>query len=180
MNKQSRKVKNLFIRYIIILLAGLGLPIFYRVLKPLNIKALYFILSIFSEVSMLGELISIKGVLIELIPACLAGSAFYLLFILTLSVPEIRPFKQVKIIIFSFIVLFLLNLIRILILLLLLENPYFGVVHWILWHIISTLFVVGIWIASVKVYKIKSIPVYSDVNFLRKLIKPVKKSKRKH
>jgi len=179
MNQQSKKISGLFIRYIIIVLAGLGnLYIFYKILTPLTIRAVALVLSIFTDPFVLGNTIYTKYAAIELIPACIAGAAFYLLFILVMSTPDIRPLKRLGLLAATLADLFILNVIRILILITLIRTPSFETAHWIFWHVISTVFVVGIWIAYVYIFKIKSVPIYSDVKYLAGLIKPRKKSKR--
>jgi hypothetical protein len=47
----------------------------------------------------------------------------------------------------------------------------FDVIHKVVWHALSTFFVVGIWFAGAKIFTIKKIPVYSDVVFLNNLTK---------
>jgi exosortase/archaeosortase family protein len=180
MNKQSERLANLFARYIAVLILGAGnLYILYKILTPLTIKTTSRVLSIFSPVIVVDNLIRFKGVFIEIIPACIAGAAFFLLLFLILSTAEIKPGKRAIVIIISMISLFVLNIIRIIILVALMKTSYFGIVHWTFWHIISTLFVVGIWFTMVKIYKIKAIPVYSDFLYVQSLIKkPRKKSKR--
>ena len=118
------------------------------------------------------------GIMIEIIPSCVAGAAFFLLLFLILSTAEIKPKKRTLIIVLSMLILFILNILRIIILAGLAKTSYFEVAHWTSWHIISTLFVVVIWFAMVKIYKIKSIPVYSDLVFIQGLVKKRKKSKR--
>ena len=162
------------------LLLGIGnLYLFYKILTPLTIRTVSSILAIFYPVTVADNLIRFNGVIIEIIPSCVAGAAFFLLLFLILSSAEIKPGKRALMIILSMIALFILNIIRILILSGLTKMTYFQTAHWISWHIISTLFVVGTWFALVKIYKIKSLPVYSDLLYVRNLIKkPKKKSKR--
>ena len=181
MNRQSKRIMGLFARYIFILLLGTGnLYLFYKILTPLTIQTVSRILAIFSPVIVADNLIRFNGLMIEIVPACVAGAAFFLLLLLILSTAEIKPLKRTIIIIISMLALFILNILRIIILAGLAKTSYFEIVHWTSWHIISTLFVVGIWFAMVKIYKIKSIPIYSDIIYLQGLIKkPKKKSKRK-
>ena len=156
MDNRSKQLTHLFIRYVIILLAGLGnLFIFYKTLTPLTIRAVALILSIFTKVSISGNMILSQKVIIEIIPACVAGSAYYLLLILVLSVPKIKTLKRIKILAFTFITLFILNTARILLLAAISSTTYFQSAHIIFWYFISIIFVVGIWIAVVKIYKIK-------------------------
>jgi len=161
------------------LLLGAGnLYLFYKILTPLTTRTVSAILSIFSPATVADNLIRFNGMMIEIIPSCVAGAAFFLLLFLILSTAEIKPGKRALIIILSMIALFILNILRIVTLAGLAKTSYFEVAHWTSWHIISTLFVVGIWFAMIKIYKIKSIPVYSDLLYIQSLVKKRKKSKR--
>ena len=179
MNKQSKRILGLFARYISVLILGAGnLYLLYKILTPLTVRATSILLAIFSPTTVADNLIRFNGLMIDIVPACVAGAAFFLLLFLILSTAEIKPRKRTSVIILSLVTFFILNILRIVILAKLARTSYFGVVHWASWHIISTLFVVGIWFAIVKIYKIKSIPVYSDLMYLQSLFKPKKKSKR--
>lgn len=181
MKKQSKKILGLFSRYFIIILIGLGnLYIIYKLLTPLTIHVLNTILSIFTNPTLTDNIIHLNGTLIKIVPACVAGAAFYLLLLLILSTTDIKPEIRIKAILTAFAMFFTLNILRILILIPMINISYFETIHWIFWHFISTIFVVAIWFSVVKIYKIKSIPVYSDLKYLKSLIKPIKKSKRKN
>ena len=161
------------------LLIGAGnLYVIYKLLTPLTIHVLNAVLSIFTDTLLIGNIIHMTNIGIEIVPACVAGSAFYLLLLLLMSTADIKPQTRTKAIITAFAMLFALNLLRILILIPMATAAYFETVHWISWHLVSVVFVVGIWVAIVKIYKIKKIPIYSDIKYIRSLIKP-KKSKRK-
>lgn len=172
MKTQQKKLINLFIRYLIILAAGIpNLWLFYKILTPLTKNSVAFILNLFSQTTTIGNIIIFNSTLIELIPACIAGSAYYLLLILILATPNIKLKQSTKIILFSFTSLFILNIIRITSLALLNQSIYFSILHIIFWYVLSTLFVVGIWLADVKIFKIKNIPVYDDLRFVLGLVK---------
>lgn len=184
MDKDSKKVLEIFVRYTIIVLAGLGnLYIFYKILTPATVWTVAIILGIFSEVSVIGTTIIFSLNKIQIVPACVAGAAFYLLFLLSLSTADIKIKKRVYLVFSTLFFLFILNISRILILILFIETPYFETLHWIFWHLVSTIFVVGVWLTAVKVFKIESIPIYSDLRFFfektRKKDSPKKKSLRK-
>ncbi|MBU2576805.1 MAG: pacearchaeosortase [Nanoarchaeota archaeon] len=179
MNNQSKKIIGLFARYLSLLLLGANLYFFRdKILTPLTIKASSGILSIFSPTTVADNIIRFKGIMIEIIPACVAASAFFLLLFLILSATEIKPGKRALIIILSTLTLFIINILRIVLLAGLARTSFFQLAHLFFWHLISTIFVVGIWFSMVKIFKIKSIPVYSDIMYFRSLIKPRKKSKR--
>lgn len=180
MNEQSKKIYGLFARYLAILLIGAGnLYIVYKLLTPLTVHTLNTVLSIFTATALSNNIIYLSQTRIEIVPACVAGAAFYLLFLLLFSTANIKPETRAKAVITAFAIFFALNITRILILIPMINTSYFETIHWIFWHIISTIFVVAVWFSIIKIYKIKSIPIYSDLKYLRNLIKPVKKSKRK-
>lgn len=181
MNKQSKKISGLFARYFAIALVGAGnLYIVYKLLTPLTIHVLNTLLSIFTTTTLSDNIIYLSSAQVEIVPACVAGAAFYLLFFLVLSIADVKPETRIKAILTSFAMFFTLNITRILILIPMIDASYFETAHWIFWHVISTIFVVGVWFSVVRIYKIKSIPIYSDLKYVKSLIKPVKKSKRKN
>jgi len=172
------KLTSLVIRYLLIVLAGLGnLVFFYKIFYPLTFYLSSFALSMFGEVSNFYgmRLILFNETAIELINACIAGSAYYLLFILVLSLPNLKLLKRTSILLFSFALLLVLNVIRIVLMGIIAETAYFESVHMLLWYFVSVLFVVGIWFISVRLFSIKEIPVYSDIKYL---LEQTKKSKR--
>lgn len=181
MNTQSKKITNMFARYLTIILLGLGnLYVIYKVLTPITIQVLNKILSIFTSTTLEGNIIHLNqiGIAIEIVPACVAGAAFYLLLILIMSTANIKPKTRGKAIVTAFAIFFTLNMLRILMLVPMVTASYFETVHWISWHLISIVFVVGTWFSIVKIYKIKAIPVYSDLKYIKSLM-PKKKKKSK-
>jgi len=163
---------NIFLRYFILILIALpGLSIFYFIFTPLTVYPVYFLLGLFFDVTLLSKIyLLINNIPIELIPACIAGSAYYLLLVLNLSTPKIKLKKRICAILFSFAAFLILNILRIFILssLAVTGFSYFNATHIIFWYGFSTIIVVGIWFAEVKIYKIKKIPFYSDMKFLYK------------
>tara|TARA_Y100000296_G_C5164950_1_gene254009 strand:+ start:1434 stop:1970 length:537 start_codon:yes stop_codon:yes gene_type:complete len=170
MKKKLTEFLDIFLRYLILVLIALpGLWIFYFVFAPLTIYPIYLILGLFLDVALLGNIILINNEIpIEIIDACIAGSAYYLLLILNLSTPKIDLKKRVKIIFISFASLLFVNILRILILILIFMYgfAFFDITHQFFWYFVSTIFVIGIWFVEVKMFKIKEIPFYSDLRFL--------------
>ncbi len=180
MNKLSKQFLDLLIRYAILIIIALpGLWLFYFIFTPLTLYPVYFLLSLFFDTSLMGNIILIGEFPIELIGACIAGSAYYLLLILNLSVPKIKLQKRAKMILLSFASLLILNILRIFFLSLVFisEASWFDITHKLFWYLGSIVFVVGIWFAEVKFFKIKEIPFYSDIRNLFNLISK-KKSKK--
>lgn len=178
--KDLRYIKDLFARYAVIILAGLGnLYIFYKILTPLTVETLNILFKTFGENPLVvSNVIFLKTVTLELIPACIAGSAFYLLLILNFATPNLGLSKRLKILLESFIILFILNIIRILFLVSIWDQIYFETIHLIFWHFVSTIFVVGIWVHLLKKYNIREIAIYTDMLYLINSIKARKNSKR--
>ena len=164
---------NLILRYALLLLLGLGnLYIIYTIFTPLTIYPVFWILNIFYNPILSNTTITLSNKVIELIPACIAGSAYYFLLILNLSTP-MKIKQRTQSLIFLLTSFLILNILRISILSIFFINSlsFFDISHKIAWYSISTLFVVAIWFTSVKIFSIKQIPIYSDLKQLAKEIK---------
>jgi len=160
---------DIFIRYTILILFALpNLFLFYFVFIPLTLYPVYFLLSLFFEPSLMGNIILINKIPIEIIKACVSGSAYYLLFILHLSIPNIKIEKRIKMILLAFASLLILNILRIFSLSLMIINDsvWFKITHMFFWYILSVVLVLGIWFLEVRFFKIKQIPFYSDLKFI--------------
>ena len=170
----SKQVYGLSIRYLILLVLGVGISIFYSVFNFLTVYPVTWILMLFSGGTRLfeGNLIFFKGFYAEIISACVAGAAYYLLLILNLSTP-MKLKTRIKSILFLIFTFLVLNIIRIAIFTILLTTgfEYFDLVHMAVWYFGSTILVVLIWFVNVWLFKIKEIPVYSDVKEIWEEIK---------
>jgi len=168
------RVYLILIRYIVILGFVFSLPIIYKILTPLTVYPVGRLLDlVYQQVIISGNSILINNnILVELIPACIAGSAYVLLLILNLSTP-MRLKKRIYSIVFSFISLLIINILRIVILSIMYYNgnSYFDITHKLFWYGLSIIFVIGIWFLTVKLFSIKDVPVYTDVKYLMKGIK---------
>lgn len=172
--KIPEKGKNLslVVRYLILLLFGIFISIFYKIFLPLTLMPVYLILKIFYNAILVGNMILIDTSAIELIGACIAGSAYYLLLILNLATP-MKLKARLRSIVFSFAALLALNIARIVFLsaLLVSGSPFFDATHMLFWYALSAIFVAGIWFLTIKIYKIKKVPLYSDIKSLIRDIK---------
>src|SRR5574344_1046281 len=110
--------------------------IFYLIFTLLTVYFVYFLLNLFYSASLSGVEIFIGGLTIKIIDACVAGSAYYLLFMLNFSVPKISINIRTKMILYSFGILFLLNVFRIFFLSILAINgsAYFDFAHKLFWY----------------------------------------------
>ncbi len=166
---KKKNILHIFIRYSILVLFGIFLPFFYKIFSLLTTWPIYFLLSIFYNVSFTENALQVLGARIEIIDACVAGSAYYLLLILNLTT-NMEAKQRLYSLIFSVFSLFIFNLLRIFSLsILYIENfAFFDFTHKLFWYILSTIFVVGIWFLTVKIFKIDEIPIYSDIKSLYK------------
>ncbi|MFH1311285.1 MAG: pacearchaeosortase [Nanoarchaeota archaeon] len=170
-NKRGDSLWNVIIRYLILIAVAIpNLFLFYIIFNPLTVLPVYFLLGLFFDASLLSSsIILLNGFFpIELIEACIASSAYYLLLILNLATPGLKLKTRIYSILFSFAVFLVINILRIFILSLVAisGSPVFDITHKVFWYLVSTLFVVGIWFAEIKLFKIKEIPIYSDLKNL--------------
>lgn len=170
----NRDALGLIIRYFILLLIPLGnLYIIYSVFSPATVLSSFFILDkIYPYVALNGIIISAEGYNLAILPACVAGAAYYLLLILNLStpMPSKTRAKSLLFLIFSFLIL---NVLRIIIFSVLVVNGfrYFDTMHELSWYFGSTILILIIWFVNIYIFKIKEIPVYSDVKSIIKEFK---------
>src|SRR3989344_1309891 len=169
---------SLIIRYLVLIVLAFGnLWLLNELLKPLTAYGSYLVLSLFSNAYLNGNIIMFNGLAVELVPACIAASAYFLLLVINLTTP-MKGKTRAKSIIFSLTAFLIINIIRIVVFAVLFywEFSYFDVLHRATWYFLSTLMLVAVWFGTVKIFKIKEIPVYSDV---RRILKDLKgKNKR--
>ncbi len=173
MKKEANKIYKLITRYLILVLLGANLYIFYLIFTPLTVYSVFFILKLFYSVTLSGTLITFENCpAIELVRACIAGSAYYLLLILNLTTP-MNLKKRILSIIFSFSALFIINVFRIVLfsMLFLYSFSLFQPTHLFFWYVLSSIIVAGIWLINIKIFRIKKIPAYSDFKFVCSRIK---------
>jgi len=173
--KQKEKKNNEFfilLRYIILLGVGIFLSLFYKLFLPLTIYPVYYLLTLFYEVTLNGNTLIIGLKNIQVVNACIAGSAYFLLLILNLTI-SMPLKKRIYSLLFSFGLFLLVNILRIFILSILYiqDFVFFDFTHKVFWYFLSGIFVVVIWFLTIKIFKIKEIPVYSD---LKKILKQAK------
>lgn len=172
-NEYAKRNFRIFIRYIILLGLMFTLPLFYNVLIPSTLYILSFLLKLFAnQVIVYKDILMVNKMPIQIIEPCVAGSAYLLLLILNITV-AMNIKKRVLSIILSFIILFVLNIIRILFFSMILQINFeiFDIFHKLTWYLLSTFFIVGIWFLIVKIFSIKEIPVYSDLKLLYSQVK---------
>lgn len=180
MKGDVKKFRNIFIRYLILILIAIpGLDLFYYLFLPLTKFPVFWGLQAFYSPVLLGNVIFIGLKSIEIVGACVAGSAYYFLLILNLVTPGIRIKKRLGLLFYSFGTFFLINVIRIYVLsIMYIEgSTLFDVTHKLFWYLGSTIFVVLIWFFGVFLFKVNSVPFYTDLKFMYSKTVFTKKSK---
>jgi len=182
----KKELWGIIIRYLILVAVAIpGFGYLYYIFSPITTYPVGFLLSLIYNIQMSSGTILIGNLaLIEIIGACIAGSAYYFIFILNLSVPNVKIKKRIEMIIFSFAVFLIINILRIFILSIMFVSgsAFFDITHKVFWYLGSTLFVILIWFLEVKIFKIKEIPFYSDLRtlYLGSLLRKFKKNKKKN
>jgi len=161
--------KSLFFRIFLALLLGIFKNIFYVIFTPLTLhwSYLFFKLSVPEAVLVGGKLATMMDTFI-FVPACTAASAYLLLALLILLTKGIPAMKRIEMFIYGSAAILAFNLIRIEVLLLFFFRMDYAypVVHLFFWKFLSTIFVFAVWIALVRLFNVKSIPVYSDLKYI--------------
>jgi len=165
----------ILLRYMLLLVITLLYALFpavYNLMLYLTIYPTNLLINLFYSSYILNNSIITEHVIIKIIPACVAVSAYFLLLILNLTT-DMKARQRIYSLVFSFIALLLINILRIFLLsiLLITQFVYFDIVHKFFWYVLSILIVIGIWFLSVYLFKIKNIPVYTNINYLIKKIK---------
>ncbi|MBT3395152.1 pacearchaeosortase [archaeon] len=157
--------------------------IFYESFRPLTIWGSYFSLSLFeSGLNVGANTISAGMQSFEFVHACIASSAYFLLFILIISTKDIRFIKGMNMMLLGSLLILLMNIFRIDLLILAslkFGKIWFDAIHMIFWRFISTIYVALVWIFLVWKFKIRNIPGYSDIKELKKHINLDKRKSRR-
>jgi len=142
--EKDNGVLGLLYRYIILLVIVLIASysnIFYNIFLKLTIYPVSWILDLFYSSSVFNSILFLNSYSIDIIPACVAVSAYLLLLILNLST-QMPLKKRICSILFSFLVLLMANIARIIIFSILLINDYvyFEQLHEFFWYFLSIFF----------------------------------------
>ena len=170
---ELKDINKMIFRYLLLIVLALGnLVLFYTIFRPLTVYPVYMVLkTLYSAVLVGQDTIFFKGYA-QIIPACIAGSAYYFLLILNLTTPmDLR--KRIYSLLFLISSFLILNVARIITfaILLFVGYEYFDLTHRLTWYVGSTFLVVAIWFLSTWLFKIKSIPVWTDIKSIAEDIK---------
>jgi|SRR3989344_2804920 len=166
-------IKNIITRFILaILTIFLYKPLLF-ILTPLTLYPTYFLLISYKPLLQNTSII-INSTTLTITESCLAILAYLLLLALVILTPKLPPKTRLKIFFLGSLIILTANIIRILILSLLIIHKninLFLTLHLFIWQFLSSIFVFLIWIFLTKLYKIKTIPIYTDIKYLIKHIK---------
>ncbi len=144
--------------------------IFYIIFLPLTIYPVFFIFKLFSfQVTLAKDILTLNSQPLVFVSACIAPYAYYLILMLIMLTKDIKPLARLKMFLLASLLILLANIARILILTFILfnfGNDIFSIFHISFWYFVSTLYVVIIWLLLTRIYKVKSIPVYTDFKYL--------------
>jgi len=163
--------KKLVLRVLVALLLVIFSSLVYYIIGPITLHSSYLLLKPFSDATLSGNIISIDEHSLEFIEACAAVLAYVLLGILILLTYGISLKKGIKLFLIGSLLIFIANLVRIEALIYILVNygmDYFKTLHLFIWKMVSSVYVALVWIFLCYRYKIKEIPVYSDLKKIRK------------
>lgn len=158
---------NFLIRYILLFIP---LSLIYFIFSPITVYGVYLIIY-FLNPDIIGNIMIVNGIAFTFIDACIAAYAYYLIWFLTLTAKDIKLKTRIKCILIGFLLILIMNLLRISLLIFLAVKFGFGAfnaVHLIFWEFLSWVYVALVWIFLIKKFKIKSIPVYDDFKYLFK------------
>ncbi len=165
--------KNLGLRLILAVLFVVFYGFYEKILSPLTVYPSYFIIDLFYNANLINGAIFIENYVIKFIPACIAVLAYALLFFLIILTKDINLRKGIKFFFVGALLILTMNILRIdLLLFILIEfgDNMFDKVHLLFWNFVSGIYVALVWIYLIKKYKIKEIPVVSDIKELYKRI----------
>lgn len=164
---------NVIIRISLAIFIGiLGVKLFYPIISPLTFYLSYYSLFFLKPVLINNISFTISDQTLKFIPSCAAASAYLLLALLILLTKDINFKKGVKLFLIGSSIILLVNILRIDFLayvLLKYGSNLFDTLHNVIWRVISSTFVVTLWLGLSYAAKIKTIPIYSDFKEIKKL-----------
>jgi exosortase/archaeosortase family protein len=161
------------LRYIVTFLIILLRDFWYLILSKVTIWVSYGLLFLYLPIILVDNSVIVNSVTFEFIEACIAVSAYLIFVSLALLTRNLSSKRRVKIIGIGLLSIFIVNILRIQILInvyFVFGKNYFDSIHLLFWHILSSVFVFLLWVYLTKRYKVKSIPVYTDLKYLLKKI----------
>lgn len=161
--------KNLFARLSLAIVLALFSEIFYLIFSPLTLFWSYYFLKLFIPgVMLIGTKLITIGNTFSFVPACTAASAYLLLALLILLTKGMSWMRRIELFVWGSLGILAFNIFRIELLLLFFFNvsSAYSTLHLLFWKFLSTLFVFLLWIMMTKRFKIRNVPIYSDLKYI--------------
>lgn len=169
-----REEYDYLLRYGLLLALGLSaLAPLYWLITPFTVYAVAGVLGLFGTTTILAETtIVFQGAYIALIPACIAGAAYYLLLICAFTLP-LSWAQRFKLIGISWGLFFIGNILRILLATYFITSnqTLFDLTHALFWYAGSMLLVIACWFVTAFYYKVEEIPILTDIQQLLKAVR---------
>ncbi len=165
--------RNIILRLIIAVSFVNLYELFYKIIFPITTYPAYFFIKMAYPANLINNTIFIGGNMINIIPACIAGMAYSLLLFLILFTKGISLNKSLKMFFIGAGLILIMNILRIdLLIFVLMEfgSDLFEKMHMVFWNFVSGVYVAMVWIYLVKKFKVKNIPIVSDIKELHKRI----------
>lgn len=159
----------------IILPAALQINIFQTLFQNITLQVSYIFLKLVDSGAVVGSFgvkhaIDIFGeYTLNIVEYCVTSSAYYFLTLLAILVYDVSIIKRLGILVWGYLAIFAMNIVRILILVTMLVErgpEYFQTAHDFLGAALSIFYVIIIWILFSIASNIKSIPVITDIRIL--------------
>lgn len=161
---------NLTQRMLFLIVITFFYPFYYPILGDFTLQGSVFLLKLFGFNPVVNDLSFIlNGVQFNIIEACVAVFAYFLLAILILTSKDMDFKKGCAIFLVGAILVYLANIARIAIL----SWAYFAhgteifeKYHFIVWNFVSGVYVAFTWIFLTAIFRLKEVPIYSDIKNL--------------
>ncbi|MEK6816353.1 MAG: pacearchaeosortase [Nanoarchaeota archaeon] len=168
--------KDLALRMALAIALGTFYNAYYVVFKPLTLSLSYLFLKMMDGSAILldGKIVTATHTL-TFIDACVAAAAYLLLSMLILTTKDIAWKNRLKMFMYGSLLILIFNVARIEILFLALfrlDYSTYSALHLFIWKFLSTIYVFCVWVLLIRMFKVKTIPVYSDfaqiLNYVKK------------
>jgi len=162
--------KILVLRLVLSFLWALSRNFLASFVTPLSAYLSYFPFLLLGA-SVDGNILSFGSSKVEFVDACSALGAYILLGLLVLLTKDVSFWKGVKVFLLGCLMILIANIIRIDLMIIILENygmNLFETLHMVIWKFVSVVYVALVWIFLVWKFKIKNIPLWSDLKYLYK------------
>ena len=158
--------------------------VFYHIFKYPTIFGSYLLLKILNiNFVLTGSTIIINDHYLILSRPCIGDYAYLLLYMLIILTADLGIARRICLFVVGSLMILFVNILRIGLLCYLLFHfgfESFQAVHMLFWDLLSSVIVVGIWFLLVWLFKIKAIPIYTDIKKIWKDITSYKSEHKKH